>query len=115
MQEIGNFQKQNSIENFSKSPLDLIYEKKLATDRTNTGLLKNIAIYAKNDIGYLVYQKMNFNLIVMRINNNNIIKFLIGHNADISFIRYYCNKNKLDNEEEYIYHVMIINWSLYGI
>ena len=100
MKEIENFQKQNSIINFTESPINLRYEKKLVNDRRNSGLLNNIAVYSKNNRGYLVYQEIDYDLIVMRINDDDKIANLIGHKIGIAFIRYYQNKNNL--EEEYI-------------
>ena len=116
MKEIDIFQKQNAIINFKEPPNKLNYAKKLVTDRRNTGLLKNIAVYSKQNVGYLVYQSMNYNLIVMRINDNKIISNLIGHKIGIGFIRYYHNKNRLDNEEEYILsgdgNKLVIIWDI---
>ena len=79
MQEIENYKKQNSIINFEESPYDLEYKKVIVKNRRNSGLLKNIAVYVKDDIGYLVYQEMNYDLIVYRVYDNNKIATLIGH------------------------------------
>jgi len=113
MQEIETFQKQNSIIEFHESPYDLGYHEKIVSDRRNSGLLYNIAVYSKNDIGYLVYQNMDFNLIVMMINNEKIISTLKGHKTGIAVIRYY--QNKLNNEEEYILscdNKLLIIWDI---
>ena len=114
MKEIENFQKQNSIINFTESPFELRYEKKLVNDRRNSGLLNNIAVYSKNNRGYLVYQEIDYDLIVMRINDDDKIANLIGHKIAIAFIRYYQNKNNL--EEEYILsgdgNKLVIIWDI---
>ena len=113
MQEIETFQKQNSIIEFQKSPYDLEYHKKIVSDRSNSGLLYNIAVYSKNDIGYLVYQNTDFNLIAMRINNKEIISTLKGHKSGIGVIRYY--QNKLNKKEEYILscdNKLLIIWDI---
>ena len=113
MQEIENFQKQNSITKFDESPKYLTYNKKIASDRRNSGLLYNIAVYSKNDIGYLVYQNMDYNLIVMKINNKQTISKLIGHKTGIGVIRYY--QNKFYKDEEYILssdNKLLIIWDI---
>ena len=113
MQEIETFQKQNSIIEFQKSPYDLRYDGKIVSDRRNSGLLYNITVYSKNDIGYLVYQNMDFNLIAMRINNKEIISTLKGHKSGIGVIRYY--QNKLNKKEEYILscdNKLLIIWDI---
>ena len=113
MQEIETFQKQNSIIEFHESPYDLGYHEKIVSDRRNSGLLYNIAVYSKNNIGYLVYQNMDFNLIVMMINNEKIISTLKGHKTGIGVIRYY--QNKLNKKEEYILscdNKLLIIWDI---
>ena len=102
MQEIEKYQKQNSFIKFNESPFDLFYDKKIISDRRNSGLLYNIAVYSKNEIGYIVYQNMEYNLIVMRLNNSNIISTLKGHKTGVGVIRYYKNNNGAFNLEEYI-------------
>ena len=47
MKEIENFQRQTSIIKFDESPYDLEYDEKLTSDRRNSGLLNNIAVYSK--------------------------------------------------------------------
>ena len=110
MKEIENFKRHNSIQNFEKSPHNLVYKNKLATDRRNSGLLKNIAVYVKNNIGYLVYQEMNYNLNVLRIYDKSKYATLIGHKGGISVIRYY-NKNEY---EDYILSSdrLVIVWDI---
>ena len=102
MQEIEKYQKQNSFIKFNESPFDLFYDKKITSDRRNSGLLYNIAVYSKNEIGYIVYQNMEYNLIIMRLNNSNIISTLKGHKTGVGVIRYYKNNNGAFNLEEYI-------------
>ena len=102
MQEIEKYQKQNSFIKFNESPFDLFYDKKIISDRRNSGLLYNIAVYSKNEIGYIVYQNMEYNLIIMRLNNSNIISTLKGHKTGVGVIRYYKNNNGAFNLEEYI-------------
>ena len=101
-QEIENYKKQNSIPNFDESPYDLVYKEEIVNNRRNSGLLKNIAVYVKDDIGYLVYQEMDCDLIVCRVYDKSKIATLKGHNSGIGVIRYYKKNDKELYGEEYI-------------
>ena len=102
IQELENFQLQNSIIDFDEDPCELLYRKKLVNEKENDNLLKNFEIYVgiKDNEGYLIYQENNYDLIVVRIIDNARIKDLVGHKSNIEVIKYYINKN--NEKEEYI-------------
>ena len=118
MKELENYQIQNSNINFEDNPSNLKYHEELASDRINSGLLYNIEVYIglQDNIGYLVYQELNYNLIVMRIYDKTIIKSLEGHKDRIKVIRYYHNKSNKINNEQYILscdaNKLIIIWDV---
>ena len=118
MKELENYQIQNSNIIFEDDPCDLKFCKELVSDRINSGLLYNIAVYVglEDNLGYLVYQNLNYNLIIMRIYDQTVIKTLKGHKNEIRVIRYYHNKNNKIKDEEYILSCdsdkLIIIWDI---
>ena len=100
--EENNFKSQNISINFYENPENLSFKEYLTNNHSNSGWLREFAIYTSlyDNLDYLVYNnKNNYNLDILRIKDRKIIHYLKCHKTKVSVIRYFI-QNK--NNKEYL-------------